>query len=176
RIAGPNAVVLFGVTGDLARKKLLPAIYDLANRGLLPPGFGLVGFGRRDWDREKFTQVVREAVVAHARTKFNEVVWEQLAQGLRFVSGDFDDDKAFDTLKETLESLDQVRGTLGNYAFYLSIPPNQFPVVTQQLKRSGLAKSSNHSWRRVVIEKPFGSDLQTARELNSVVESVFDPD
>ncbi|MGB3414814.1 MAG: glucose-6-phosphate dehydrogenase [Microbacteriaceae bacterium] len=176
RIAGPNAMVLFGVTGDLAKKKLLPAIYDLANRGLLPPGFGLVGFGRRDWTNEQFVEVVRESVQASARTKFNETVWKQLAQGLRFVSGDFDDDAAFDELKATLEELDRTRGSLGNYAFYLSIPPKEFPVVTQQIKRSGLAKSDGSSWRRVVIEKPFGSDLTTARELNQVVESVFDPD
>lgn len=125
RIAGPNVLVLFGVTGDLAKKKLLPAIYDLANRGLLSPGFGLVGFGRRDWSNEQFIEVVRQSVVDHARTQFDPAVWKQLAQGLRFVQGDFDDDAAFDQLKVTLEELDSSRGTLGNYAFYLSISPER---------------------------------------------------
>jgi glucose-6-phosphate 1-dehydrogenase len=176
RIAGPSGLVIFGVTGDLSRKKLMPAVYDLANRGLLPPGFALVGFARRDWDDEDFEQVVHDAVKAHARTPFDEEVWRQLAQGIRFVQGEFDDDSAFERLKTTLEELDRERGTMGNHAFYLSIPPKSFPQVTQQLKRSGLAEPADGQWRRVVIEKPFGSDLQTARELNDVVESVFPPD
>lgn len=87
RIAGPSSLVLFGVTGDLARKKLMPAIYDLANRGLLPPSFGLVGFGRRDWSNEDFVQQVRDSVTRHARTPFNETVWERLSAGIRFVRG-----------------------------------------------------------------------------------------
>src|SRR6185295_11188309 len=94
----------------------------------------------------------------------------------RFVQGEFDDDAAFDNLKATLEELDRDRGTMGNHAFYLSIPPKSFPQVTEQLRRSGLAEQQPGSWRRVVIEKPFGSDLTTARELNDVVESVFPPD
>ena len=176
RIAGPSALIIFGVTGDLARKKLMPAVYDLANRGLLPPGFALVGFARRDWVDQDFAQVVHDAVAQYARTPFDENVWKQLAEGIRFVQGEFDDDKAFAELKKTLEELDQTRGTMGNHAFYLSIPPKSFPQVTEQLRRSGLADEVAGAWRRVVIEKPFGSDLTTARELNDVVESVFPPD
>ena len=176
RIAGPSALIIFGVTGDLARKKLMPAVYDLANRGLLPPGFALVGFARRDWVDQDFAQVVHDAVAQYARTPFDENVWKQLAEGIRFVQGEFDDDKAFAELKKTLEELDETRGTMGNHAFYLSIPPKSFPQVTEQLRRSGLADEVDGAWRRVVIEKPFGSDLTTARELNDVVESVFPPD
>ena len=176
RIAGPSALVIFGVTGDLARKKLMPAVYDLANRGLLPPGFGLVGFARREWSDEDFEQVVLDAVRQYARTPFDETVWAQLRSGIRFVVGEFDDDEAFDRLRATRAELDTSRGTMGNHAFYLSIPPKSFPVVTEQLRRSGLAEQTPGAWRRVVIEKPFGSDLTTARELNDVVESVFPPD
>jgi len=176
RIAGPSALVIFGVTGDLSRKKLMPAVYDLANRGLLPPGFALVGFARRDWDDEDFGQVVHDAVRQYARTPFDEDVWRQLARGIRFVQGEFDDDAAFDELSRTLTALDAEQGTMGNHAFYLSIPPKSFPLVTEQLRRSGLAEQQEGRWRRVVIEKPFGSDLTTARELNDVVESVFPPD
>ncbi|PJJ72221.1 glucose-6-phosphate 1-dehydrogenase [Diaminobutyricimonas aerilata] len=176
RIAGPSGLIIFGVTGDLSRKKLMPAVYDLANRGLLPPGFALVGFARRDWEDQDFEKVVYEAVKKYARTPFDEDVWRQLAQGIRFVQGEFDDDDAFARLKETIEELDAHRGTMGNHAFYLSIPPKAFPVVTEQLKRSGLADPQDGQWRRVVIEKPFGSDLKTARELNDVVESVFPAD
>src|SRR3954470_8943495 len=87
RIAGPSSLVIFGVTGDLSRKKLMPAVYDLANRGLLPPGFSLVGFARRDWADQDFGQIVYEAVKQHARTPFREEVWQQLAEGFRFVPG-----------------------------------------------------------------------------------------
>ena len=176
RIAGPSSLIIFGVTGDLSRKKLMPAVYDLANRGLLPPGFSLVGFARRDWEDQDFEKVVYDAVKQYSRTPFQDDVWQQLAQGVRFVSGEFDDEAAFERLKETVDKLDVERGTMGNHAFYLSIPPKAFPLVTEQLSRSGLAKQEPGHWRRVVIEKPFGSDLKTARELNNVVESVFPPD
>jgi glucose-6-phosphate 1-dehydrogenase len=175
RIAGPCGLVIFGVTGDLSRKKLMPAIYDLANRGLLPPGFSLVGFARRQWADQDFAQVVKEAVQAHARTPFRESVWQQLSEGVKFVQGEFGDDDAFDQLATCVEALDENRGTMGNWAFYLSIPPSAFPVVVKQLARSGLAEQ-NGGWRRVVVEKPFGHDLRSARELNDIVESVFPPD
>ncbi|WP_029135967.1 glucose-6-phosphate dehydrogenase [Nakamurella lactea] len=174
-IAGPCSVVIFGVTGDLSRKKLMPAIYDLANRGLLPPGFSLVGFARRDWNSHDFGQVVHDAVKQYARTPFREEVWQHLAEGIRFVQGEFDDDAAFDTLAVTLGELDLTRGTGGNHAFYLSIPPGAFPTVLRQLHRSGLCADTGEAWRRVVIEKPFGHDLESALELNSLVGEVFPP-
>jgi glucose-6-phosphate 1-dehydrogenase len=173
RIAGPCGLVLFGVTGDLSRKKVMPAIYDLANRGLLPPGFSLTGFARRDWADEDFAQVVHDSVKEHARTEFREEVWNQLAEGFRFVPGNFDDDVAFNTLRRTIEELDEVRGTGGNYAFYLAIPPGFFGDVVGQLKEHGLADPAPGSWRRVVVEKPFGHDLQSARELNAILADVF---
>ena len=176
RIAGPCGVVLFGVTGDLARKKLMPAIYDLANRGLLPPGFALVGFARRDWADQDFGQIVHDAVRQYARTPFREDVWKALAEGFRFVPGTFDDDAAFDQLAATVHELEEARGTGGNLAFYLSIPPGFFAQVCQQLDRSGLAHTDGTGWRRVVIEKPFGHDLESARRLNDIVASVFPPD
>ncbi len=189
RVAGPCVLVMFGVTGDLARKKLLPAIYDLANRGLLPPGFSLVGFARRDWEDEDFAQLTYEAVKQHARTPFRDTVWQQVSEGIRFVQGEFDDDDAFDNLAETVRALDAERSTGGNYAFYLSIPPKAFPLVVQQLKRSGLsdpdaytppegqqAWADHRPWRRVVIEKPFGHDLKSARELNDILAAVFPPE
>jgi glucose-6-phosphate 1-dehydrogenase len=179
RIAGPSALVIFGVTGDLSRKKLMPAVYDLANRGLLPPGFALVGFARRDWADQDFAQVVYEAVKQHARTPFREETWQQLLQGIRFVQGTFDDPDSFQRLRETVEKLDAERGTMGNHAFYLSIPPKDFPVVAKNLKESGLVgddTGDESCWRRVVIEKPFGSDLESARALNEALEVAFPAD
>ncbi|GIH65511.1 glucose-6-phosphate 1-dehydrogenase [Microbispora siamensis] len=173
RVAGPCVLVLFGVTGDLAKRKLLPAIYDLGNRGLLPPGFSLVGFARRDWAHEDFAQVTYEAVKEHARTPFREEVWKQLSEGIHFCPGEFNDDGAFDVLAMMLKEIDETRGTGGNYAFYLSVPPKFFPVVIEQLKRTNLAKAPEGAWRRVVIEKPFGHDLKSARELNEITSAVF---
>ena len=173
RIAGPSGMVLFGVTGDLSRKKIMPAIYDLANRGLLPPGFSLTGFARRDWADQDFAQIVHDSVKEHARTEFREEVWNQLSEGFRFVPGNFDDDHAFERLRRTIEELDELRGTGGNHAFYLAIPPGFFGDVVSQLKEHGLADAGPESWRRVVIEKPFGHDLQSARELQAVLGDVF---
>ena len=177
RIAGPCGLVLFGVTGDLSRKKIMPAIYDLANRGLLPPGFSLVGFARRDWADQDFAQIVHDAVKEYARTPFREEVWKQLSEGFRFVPGDFDDDAAFEQLRRTVEELDELRGTGGNMAFYLAIPPGFFGTVVGQLKEHGLADglTGGHGdhWRRVVVEKPFGHDLESARELNDILADVF---
>lgn len=184
RIAGPSALVIFGVTGDLSRKKLMPAVYDLANRGLLPPGFALVGFARRDWADRDFAEIVRDAVRKHARTPFREETWQQLVQGIRFVQGQFDDPAAYRRLRDTVDALDRERGTMGNHAFYLSIPPRMFPEVAQQLSNSGLVESAGESasasedrrWRRVIIEKPFGHDLASARALNDALESAFPAD
>jgi glucose-6-phosphate 1-dehydrogenase len=176
KIAGPSGLIMFGVTGDLSRKKLMPAVYDLANRGLLPPAFSLVGFARRDWSTQDFEKVVYEAVKANARTPWSDEVWSQLVKGIRFVAGRHDDPEAFQRLKNTVDELDTERGTAGNHSFYLSIPPRDFPLVVNQLESAGLTQAGPGQFRRVVIEKPFGSNLQTARELNEVVERVFPED
>jgi glucose-6-phosphate 1-dehydrogenase len=176
RVPGPCAVVVFGVTGDLARKKLIPAIYDLSNRGLLPPGFVLLGFARRDWDVGDFEDLARKAAQEHARTEFREDVWKRVSSALKFLPGSFDDDDAFDQLNAELDSMCQSHGIKGNAAFYLSIPPPAFPTVLKQMQRTGMADNERAGgWRRVVVEKPFGHDLQSARELNALVDDVFTP-
>ncbi len=172
RIAGPSGMVIFGVTGDLAYKKLLPAIYDLAHRGLLPAGFTLVGFGRREWSKEEFAAYVRGAVEKGSRTPFNEHVWTHLAEGFEFVTGNFDD-AGFDVLAHRLSELDEERGTGGNWAYYLSVPPTFFSTICQEMQRTGMAQSSEGAWRRVIIEKPFGHNQESARQLNEVVNAVF---
>ena len=173
RIAGPSGLVIFGVTGDLSRKKLMPAIYDLANRGLLPPGFALVGFARRDWADEDFAEVVHDAVREHARTPFRQEVWDRLAEGLRFVQGTFDDDEAFDRLAVCVQELDEQRGTDGNHAFYLSIPPAAFPTVCKQLSRSGWP--TTRATRGAGWSSRSRSATTCARrsELNEIVNDVF---
>ncbi|HMA46815.1 MAG TPA: glucose-6-phosphate dehydrogenase [Frankiaceae bacterium] len=176
RLSDPCALVVFGATGDLARKKLIPAVYDLANRNLLPPGFVLLGFARRDWADGDFEEVAREAAQSGARTPFREDVWHRLADAVRFVPGSFDDDHAFDRLAEVLVESERSHGIGGNAAFYLSIPPSAFPTVLKQMQRTGMASNEQSGgWRRVVVEKPFGHDLASARELNALVDDVFTP-
>ncbi len=176
RVPEPCALVVFGVTGDLSRKKLLPAIYDLANRGLLPTDFVLLGFARRDWGDGDFETLARKAAQAGARTAWNEEVWARLSGNIKFVPGSFDDDAAFDELSRTLTDLEESHGIKGNAAFYLSIPPVLFPTVLGQMHRTGMADNKQAGgWRRVVVEKPFGHDLPSALELNHLVDSVFTP-
>src|SRR5699024_2153453 len=171
-IAGPGSMVMFAVTGDPAG----PALHGLPPRGLLPPSLGLGGSGRRAWSDDDFAEYVRKSVSEPSRTGFDESVFEQLRGGLRFVTGTFDDTAAFERLTEVVGELDRTRGTGGNHAFYLSIPPDAFPQVCGQLANSGLNTPRDGSWRRVVIEKPFGHDLASARELNDVVEKAFRPE
>lgn len=173
RIANPCGLVLFGVTGDLARGKLLPALYDLSNQGMLPVGFALTGFARRDWTVEDFSRMVEQAVRARARTPFREAAWRQFSAGFRFVQGEFADPAAFTRLADTLRDLDEHQGTAGNHAFYLSVPPSASRVVCTQLADANLATPPEGAWRRVVIEKPFGHDLASAVQLESVVGAVF---
>jgi glucose-6-phosphate 1-dehydrogenase len=174
RVPDACALVVFGVTGDLARHKLLPAIYDLGNRGLLPPGFVLLGFARRDWDHGEFADIAREAAKAGARTPWREEVWQRLVQSVRFVPGSFDDDAAFDQVEAELTQLCKDHGIGSNAAFYLSIPPKAFETVLKQMKRVGMASNDQAGgWRRIVVEKPFGHDLASAIELNALVDDVF---
>ena len=174
RVPEPCALVVFGITGDLARKKLLPAIYDLAHRGLLPANFVLLGFARRDWGDGDFAQLAHDAAQKHARTPWDESVWARLADNIKFVQGDFGDDKAFDRLASTLKSLSTSHGIRGNAAFYLSIPPAFFEDVLHQLERTGMADNEKAGgWRRVVVEKPFGHDLESSKRLNRLVDHVF---
>jgi glucose-6-phosphate 1-dehydrogenase len=174
RIPEPCALVIFGVTGDLARKKLIPAVYDLANRGLLPSGFVVLGFARRDWGDGEFEALAKESAQKYARTPFQDDVWARLAGNIKFVGGSFEDDAAFDALASTLDALRESHGIMGNAAFYFSIPPAAFPVVLKQLQRTGMADNERSGgWRRVVVEKPFGHDFSSAKELNDLVDDVF---
>jgi glucose-6-phosphate 1-dehydrogenase len=177
RVPEPCALVIFGIGGDLSRKKLIAAVYDLANRGLLPTDFVLVGFSRTDWPGGgSFESLARKSAKDHARTNWNEEVWKRLASNTRFVEGSFDDDQAIDELVRVMDGLRSSHGIQGNAAFYLSIPPSLFPAVLNQMQRTGLSDAEQAGgWRRVVVEKPFGHDLPSALALNQLVDSVFPP-
>ena len=180
RTPAPCTLIIFGATGDLTARKLLPALYNLSREGLVPGGFSLVGFGRRDWDAEKFREVMHQSATEHSRTQpINSAVWHSFSEGIFFVEGSFGDQAAFQALADCLNTIDQERGTHGNRLFYLATPPSAFDDIVAQLQAAGLNQNGANpaypdGWTRIIIEKPFGHDLASAHELNIKVNRVFD--
>ena len=172
----PCVMVIFGATGDLTHRKLLPALYDLAVEQPLPAGFSVVGFARRPYSDEQFREQALESINQHSRQKpANPQVWEGFASGIHYLQSDFHDIKGYERLNELLNTLDQQRGTSGNRIFYLSTPPSHYPEIIHSLGVAGMNKSRK-GWTRIIIEKPFGHDLASARELNRQVARVFKED
>jgi hypothetical protein len=167
----PLVFVIFGATGDLAQRKLLPALYNNAMRGLLPAQFAMLGLGRTELDDEEFRSFARDAVAKHSRTQLDDRAWEGFAQLLHYESGSFDDDGSFERLSDRLERIDGGHGTEGNRVFYFSTPPSFFPVILDKMRGTGL--NTPPGFARVVIEKPFGRDLASARELAEVAHASF---
>ena len=168
----PTTLVIFGATGDLARRKLLPAIYNLAHEGALPERFNLIGVSRRDIPDEEFRTFAHEAIAEFSRRKPDPQVLDGLLEGLRYVALTFDDASSYPQLGEVLDEMEAEAGIPLNRAYYLSTAPEFFPVITEALKSAGLHHHAKADVR-VVIEKPFGTDLASARRLQSVVSSVF---
>jgi glucose-6-phosphate 1-dehydrogenase len=167
----PLVFVIFGATGDLAQRKLLPALYNLALRGLLPAQFAMIGFGRTELSNEAFRRFAHEAVASHSRTDLDERMWEPFAQLLHYEHGSFDDEESFHRLAERLEKIDEGHGTEGNRVYYFSTPASFFPVILDQMGKAGLNQPPGFA--RVVIEKPFGRDLESARQLAEVAHHSF---
>ena len=181
----PCAVVLFGVTGDLASRKLVPALYDLACHNVLPRGFSLVGYGRKPMSGQEMRVLSRDAIDSFFGTGTAETrTCNDKLNDVHYVQGQFDDRAGYERLADTLAELDRTKRTGGNRIFYLATPPSLFPVIIARLGAAGLQRGGvvgtpdehgeNRGWVRVVIEKPFGSDLDSARALNAVVRSAFD--
>ncbi|HEY1366552.1 MAG TPA: glucose-6-phosphate dehydrogenase [Gaiellaceae bacterium] len=170
RTPDPCAVVIFGASGDLTSKKLLPALYSLAYRRLLPDRFAVVGVARSDGDDDSFRDDMKEAVKKHARDPFRDDVWEPLAEGIRYVAADFSDEAGLDQVVEVLNELDESRQTGGNRVYYLAVPPSVFPVIVEQMGK----RRSTDGWTRLIVEKPFGHDLASARQLNELIQEHFE--
>src|SRR5947209_6084794 len=169
----PCVMVIFGATGDLTHRKLLPALYNLALEQPLPAGFSVVGFARRPYSDDQFRQQALEAINEFSRQKpVNQQVWESFASGIHYLQSDFNDPAGYEKLNTLLTTLDHEHGTAGNRIFYLSTPPSQYPEIIQRLGAAGLNRSRK-GWTRIIIEKPFGHDLASARELNRQVGRVF---
>ena len=169
----PTALVIFGATGDLAHRKLLPALYNLAHEGALPERFEMIGVARRGQEDEDFQDMARQSIDRFSRRRPDPSVLKGLIDEMRYVPGAFDDDEVYSELDRVLREFDDRAREPLNRVFYLSTAPQFFPVIAGKLGQAGLAKCENAD-TRIVIEKPFGYDLASARELNARVLEVFD--
>src|SRR5438105_1264206 len=169
RTAEPCAVVIFGASGDLAKRKLIPALYRLVQERLLPAEFAIIGLGRTAMTDEEFREKMKQAVVEFSEAKsVDEEVWQSFAGGMRFLPSNIDRPECYGELAEMLEQVDRERGTQGNRLFYLSVAPEFYAEAVKQLGEAGLTKQDK-GWVRVIIEKPFGTSLESARELNQQI-------
>ena len=170
----PLALVIFGATGDLAHRKLVPALYSLATSNLLPEKLAVVGFARSWRDEEDFRRGLRDALVAGGLRPRDDV-WNRFAGHITYMSGGYDDAASFRRLAETLDNLDQTAGTANHRLFYLAVPPTTYVDVVRNLGTAGLnVPREEGGWARVIVEKPFGRDLATARALDRCIHEVFD--
>ncbi len=179
RIPAPCVMVIFGVSGDLTARKLMPSLYDLAVGHPLPEGFSIVGISHRDWDDETFRREMRSIVKAASRAPVTDESWELFAQGLYYVRGDFETEDVYTNLGQRLGAIDEERRAHGNRLFYLATSPAFYAPIIKHLGAAKLGMRQDiyydrpDSWNRIVVEKPFGRDVTSARELNAQIGSVF---
>ena len=162
----PNAMVIFGAGGDLTKRKLIPALLHLCDARLLPDSFAVLGLDRLELDDDSFRDLMGEHIRDHVGAAFDQAVWERLVERLHYMQIDMLEGADYGRLRERLSEIDVQRGTEGNYLFYMAIPPSLFPRVTSRLGEAGLLRETENDWRRVVVEKPFGWDLESAVALN----------
>jgi glucose-6-phosphate 1-dehydrogenase len=176
RLPEPCTMVIFGASGDLTKRKLLPALYSLAKDRFLPSNFAVVGFARRPIGDEAFREQMKEGCQKYARKRpLDEQLWQSFVQGIYYQTGEFDDPEAYKALKIRLDEIDKERGIQGNRVFYISTPPSSFSLIVKHLGDAGLTPYSEKGpFTRVIIEKPFGTDIESARALNRDVKGVLD--
>jgi glucose-6-phosphate 1-dehydrogenase len=166
------ALVVFGASGDLTQRKLFPALYALASRRLLPESFGIVGVARTEQTTKQWVAAMRKAVAEHGRDELRADVWDDLAAGMRYVATDFADDAGEDAVVDALRDLDEKRGTGGNRIYYLAVPPVAFETIVNELGE----RRASEGWTRLIVEKPFGRDRESARALNETLWKHFSED
>jgi glucose-6-phosphate 1-dehydrogenase len=176
RITDPCTIVFFGASGDLTKRMLMPAMYNLRLGDVLPTNFGIIGFSRSEKSHYDFREEMKEAIDEFSRSgPAKDPLWSDFADRLHYIQGSFDDPEGFHELKRQLDENDEKLGTAGNRLYYLATPPSVFPKVIQQLAAVGLGpKDQAKGWSRVIVEKPFGTDLDSARALQAEVNKVFD--
>ncbi|MDB5081854.1 MAG: zwf [Chloroflexi bacterium] len=175
RVPEPCTMIIFGATGDLTHRKLIPALYNQALERRLPPNFNMVGFARRPYNDETFQQEALNSINKFSRRRpVQPAVWDQFGKNIHYVQSDFTNPEGYKKLAETLDKIDEESGTRGNRLFYLSTNPDDYPTIVQNLGKVGLDKTKNsNSWVRIIVEKPFGFDLPSALKLNETIASVF---
>jgi glucose-6-phosphate 1-dehydrogenase len=169
RSPDPCAIVIFGASGDLTRRKIFPALYSLAFRRLLPERFGIVGVARTEQTTKQWIAEMKKAVKEHGRDELRSEVWNELAAAMRYVATDFADDQGEDNVVEALRELDEKRGTAGNRLYYLAVPPAAFETIVNKLGE----RRSSEGWTRLIVEKPFGHDRDSAHKLNAILQAHF---
>jgi glucose-6-phosphate 1-dehydrogenase len=169
----PCTLVIFGATGDLTHRKLIPALYNLAAEGALPPAINIIGFARREKSSDEFRSELEASARKFSRTALNEDLWKSFAASITYHQSSFDDLEGYKSLATAMEEADQQHGTRGNRLYYLAVAPDQFPVILANVRESGLSSAKEGSWSRVIVEKPFGTDLKSAQALNTLVNEVF---
>ncbi|GAC1390091.1 MAG: glucose-6-phosphate dehydrogenase [Vulcanimicrobiaceae bacterium] len=176
RITEPCSVVFFGASGDLFKRMLLPAMYNLRLTDIMPSDFAIIGYSRTEYTDQTFRDYCKENVDQFSRSgPSKDPLWSDFSQRLSYISGEFDDVSDYEQLKAKLAENDEKFGTKGNVLFYLSTPPQVFPLIIDHIQKSGLdPKSNTKGWTRIIVEKPFGIDLDSARALQAEVEKVFD--
>jgi glucose-6-phosphate 1-dehydrogenase len=170
RTPDPFALVIFGASGDLTHKKLMPALYALMIRRLLPPRFAIIGVARSEQDDDAFREDMKQSVQKHARDEFREDVWNELADAIHYIATDFADEGGEAKLEELISRLDEERQLGGNRVYYLAVPPVAFPTIVHAIGQ----RRTETGWTRLIVEKPFGYDLKSARELNELLWAHFD--
>ncbi len=171
--AEPCVIVIFGAAGDLTKRLLIPALYNLGHSKLLPKEFAIVGFARREMSNDDFRQQLSQDIQEFATDSVDSSLWNWVEERLYYLTGNFDDASAYQRLKELLAQVDQERGTRGNYLYYLATASDFFCEIVSQLGQVGLASEEEGHWRRAIIEKPFGHDLDSARTLNRNLGSIL---
>lgn len=166
-------VVIFGATGDLTHRKLIPALYNIATDGESPPGLSVIGMARRQKSDDDFRGELEEAARKHSRQELRDEIWSNFARSISYHTSEFADADGYKRLGERLAQLEKERGTDGNRLFYLAAAPDQFEPILKNIKAAGLNKPLGGGWARVIVEKPFGTDLASAEELNSIVRKAF---
>src|SRR5881394_3184961 len=175
-VSPPCVLVIFGAAGDLTKRKLIPALYNLKHSNLLSDNLAVVGVARAEMNDDEFRRRLRDDMNQFATENIDEKEWQWLSDRLYYLSGDFEDEYTYERVKTRLEELDQEHQAGGNYCFYLSSAPQYFAPIVKQLGGAELTKEDSKHWRRVVIEKPFGRDLESARELNREIQEVLKED
>jgi len=165
----PCVLVIFGASGDLTSRKLMPALYALAFRRLLPDNFAIVGAARSPESDDEFRERMKKAVQEHARDEFQHDVWDELAAGMRYVTLDIADEAGEDNLTKVLREVDHDRGTQRNRVYYFAVPPSAIEILLREIAE----RRTDEGWVRLIIEKPFGTDLQSARTLNELISESF---